>query len=340
MKSLYLSMKMMTNNYREFFKDNPWEGIESGSYPSSARRLYKEDSRFWVSVNAEGNFLFFAEEEGCFEFDIANKLDCLDIRLDQVNDKTRLVCILTDAEMFDKFRTIAKDVAAYSTEYGGLNMFRSVILRIYSWSEFLKPSRSGLGFRELIGFWGELFIFYEYFAKNCGFQNALKAWIGPENKKQDFTFDDVSFEIKTSIVGDDNNLKISSIEQLQKVTINLYLIAFRINESFEYSGLSVTDLVDRCLSLIGNNEALKSEFQHKISEKYGKANYVELGRKFIDINMVTYEISEDFPRIVPDNLPHEKILKVKYTIDGNSLEKHITSKTIREIIENGTATSV
>lgn len=330
----------MTNRYQDFFKDNPWEGIDVGSYPSSARRLYKEDARFWVSVNSEGNYLFFVEENGSFDFDIINRLDCLSIQLDLILDKTRLVCTLTDAEMFDKFRTIAKDVAAYSSEYNGLNLFRSVISRIYSWSEFLKPSRSGLGFRELIGFWGELFIFHSHFVEGFGFEDALKAWIGQENKKQDFTFDDSAFEVKTSIVGDNNDLKISSIEQLQKVTSYLYLIALRINESIELSGLTIADLVDRCISSIEGNDTLKSEFLHKISEKYGKANDTELARKFIDINITTYEVSDDFPRIVPDNLPHDKILKTKYIIDGNSLEKYETSKTLREIADNGIATTV
>lgn len=330
----------MTNRYQEFFKDNPWEGIDVGSYPSSARRLYKEDARFWVSINAEGNFLFFVEENGSFDFDIVNRLDCLSIQLDQISNKTRLVCTLLDAEMFDKFRTIAKDVAAYSSEYGGLNLFRSVIARIYSWSEFLKPSRSGLGFRELIGFWGELFIFHSHFVEGFGFEDALKAWIGPENKKQDFTFGDYAFEIKTSIVGDNNDLKISSIEQLQKVTNSLYLITLRINESLGLSGLTVADLVDKCIALIDEDDALKSEFLHKITEKYGKANDAELARKFIDISITAYEVTDDFPRIVPENLPHEQILKAKYTIDGNSLEKYKASKTLREIVDHGTATTV
>ena len=333
-------MKMMTNKYKDFFKDNPWENIEVGSYPSSARRLYKEDSRFWVSVNAEGHFLFFVEEDGSFEFDILNRLDCLNIQLDQLMGKTRLICTLEDAEMFDKFRTIAKDIASYSSEYGGLNMFRRLISRIYSWSEFLKPSRSGLGFRELIGFWGELFIFYSYFIEYCGYGNALKSWVGPENKKQDFTFDGSAFEIKTSIVGDNNNLIISSVEQLQKITKNLYLVAFRINESIEQSGLTITDLVDKCLFIIGDNEELKCEFLHKISDIYGKANEIEMAKKFTDISITPYEISDDFPRIVPENLPHDKILKVKYTIDGNSLEHYKTSETLKELIEDGTTAAI
>ena len=322
----------MRSNYKEFFKANPWEGIEVGSYPTAARRLYKEDPRFWVSVNAEGNFLFFAEEEGCFELEILNRLECLDIKLEYVANKTRLVCILNEFEMFDKYSTITKDVAAYSSNCIGINMFRSVISRVYSWSEFLKPSREGLGFKDLIGFWGELFIFHKYFVDSHGFKNALNAWVGPENKKQDFTFDDSAFEIKTSIVGDNNHLNISSIEQLQKVTKNLYLISFRINESFELSGLSIQDLVSKCNSVIEDDESLKSNFLHKIYSKYGKANGIELTRKFIDINITTYKITEDFPQIVPSNLPHEKILKVKYTIDGNSLSSYEISETLMELI--------
>lgn len=330
----------MTSNYTDFFKDNPWEDISIGSYPSSARRLYIEDSRFWVSVNSDGSFLFYVEELGFFDFDVLNRLDCLSIHLEHIGNKTRLICILNEVEMFDKFRTIAKDVAAYSSGYSSLNLFRSVISRIYSWSEFLKPSRSGLGFRELIGFWGELFIFLEYFVTSCGPEKALKAWSGPENKKQDFTFDNTAFEVKTKIIGDNNNIKISALEQLQRITDGLYLIVFRINESIDEFGISLDDLVNNFISSIGDNEFLKTAFLQKIVTKYGKARDDELNRKFTDISFNIYEITSEFPRIVPENLPHEKIQKVSYTIDGNALETYEVTTALRELIIDGSTTSV
>ena len=141
-------------------------------------------------------------------------------------------------------------------------------------------------------------------------------------------------------MGGSNDLKISSVEQLQKITSSLYLVALRINESIELSGLTIADLVDRCISSIDGNDFLKTEFLHKIYEKYGKANDSELIRKFVDISMTAYEVSDDFPKIVPENIPHERILRAKYTIDGNSLDEYKTLKGLKEIINHGTSTTV
>lgn len=330
----------MMNSYDEFFKDDPWDRIEIGAFPSTARRLYKEDSRFWVSVNSEGNALFFMEEEGHFDIEAINRLDCLHIQIEHLASKTRLVCELTEQEMFDKFKTIAKDVASFSSGFEKLSFFRAVISRIYSWSEFLKPSRSGIGFRELIGFWGELYAFKTSFVEVLGFPDALKAWVGPENKKQDFTLGSCAFETKTRIVGDNNNLAISSIEQLQKVTDELYLVVERINESDKQSGLTINQLVEDCLKAIDTNELVKADFLHKIASQFGKATEEELNRSFTHLHTLIYVISDEFPKIVPENLPHEKILKAKYVIDGNSLESYLESKSLKELIEHGTSTSI
>lgn len=329
----------MNDRYKDFFKDNPWEGIELGAYPSSARKLYIEDARFWVSRCSKGRFLFFVEESGFHDFDVVNHLDCLDLSLEHVSGNTRLVCSLEDAEMFDKFQTVAKDVASFSKDHTGIILLKRIVARIYSWSEFLKPSRSGIGFRELIGFWGELFIFSKFFVDVCGFENALIAWVGPDNKKQDFTFNNSAFEIKTNIVGDDRGIRISSIEQLQNITSNLYLVVLTINES-DLSGVTLQMLVEKCISATSENEVLKQQFLHKIADKYGKANDAELVRKFVDINLTVYEVSDDFPKIVPENLPHDRILKAAYTIDGNSLENFATVPGLMEILENESATEL
>jgi len=328
-------MMKMTTKFEDFFKDNPWEGIEPGSYPHSARRLYMEDDRFWVSTNDVGNPLFFVEESHLFDFEVLNRLNCLNIKCVQNEKGTRLVCELIEADMFDKFRTITKDVASHSAPYEGRSLFSKVLSRIYSWSEFLKPSRSGLGFRELIGFWGELFIFYKYFFPSKGFENSLSAWVGPEHKKQDFTFDDRSFEVKTLLVGDNNHITISSIEQLQRITESLYLVALRINESLNETGYTVESLVEKCLSKIEDNEALKSEFLHKIASKLGKASAEELNREFTDVDISNYVITDAFPQLTPNNIPHKSILKAKYTIDGNSLEEYKVKESLKDLIGHG-----
>jgi hypothetical protein len=322
----------MTNRFEDFFRDDPWEGIKAGAYPISARRLYMEDDRFWVSVNDNGNPLFYVEENSSFEFEALNRLNCLRIQFAQLENGTRLICELTEADMFDKFRTISKDVAAYSSPYQGKELFSQVVSRIYSWSDFLKPSREGVGFRKLLGFWGELLIFYNEFVSVRGFDDSLKAWVGPENKKQDFTFDNQSFELKTLFVGDSNRINISSIEQLQRVTESLYLVVLQANESLNGLGYTVENLVERCLEKVKNDEALETKFWHKIASTFGKLSEEELNREFMDVNLLVYSVTDEFPRLTPDNSPHKGIINAKYTIDGNSLDSFRESSSLRDLV--------
>lgn len=331
-----------TNRDDAFFRDNPWEGIEPGAYPREARILYKEDSRFWVSVDAKGHYLFFLAESGHFAFEVPKNLEYLELEIEHTRNHTRLVCILTSSDMLDKFQTIAKDIASYSSIYTGFKLFKTAIARIHSWKDFLKPSRTGLGFPELIGFWGELHVFCDYFVKYSNLENALKAWIGPENKKQDFTLGDIALELKTSIVGGPNELKISSIEQLQKITKYFYLAKVRINRCDDQTGASINDLVEKCLSIIKKTgtERQKFDFLNKISSKYSKMDEIEMASKFTSISIDIYNVTADFPRIVPENLPHEKILKAKYVIDGNSLENFMAVESLKEIVHNGSSSAV
>lgn len=331
-----------TNRDDAFFRENPWEGIDSGSYPKEARRLYKEDPRFWVSVDNEGRYLFYVNEIGHFAFEPSNDLECLEIEIEYFNDQTRLACFLTANEMLDKFQTIAKDIASYSSEKTGFKLFKTVIARIHSWKDFLKPSKTGLGFRELIGFWGELHVFYNYFVKYSGIENALKSWIGPENKKQDFTLGNIAIELKTTVVSDANELKISSIEQLQIVTNHLYLAKVIINRCDVQNGKSIDDLVEQCLSIIKEegSERQKFDFLNKISSKYSKIDEFEKASRFTPIDIEVYNVTAAFPRIVPENLPHEKILKAKYVIDGNSLENFLANESLKEIVQYGSSSAI
>ena len=50
------------NGIEEFFNDDPWEHINSPTYPNG-QRLYQKDERFWVSMDAFG-----IRFEGIFKF--------------------------------------------------------------------------------------------------------------------------------------------------------------------------------------------------------------------------------------------------------------------------------
>ena len=58
--------------------------------------------------------------------------------------------------------------------------------QMISWGDFLKPSRKGLTHSEWIGYWGELYVLLFMIHPNYSFHEAVKFWIGPLMKKQDF----------------------------------------------------------------------------------------------------------------------------------------------------------
>ena len=77
----------------------------------------------------------------------------------------------------------------------------------------------------------------------------------------------------------DPKIKISSIEQLEKVTSRLFLLHVMINLSDQNSGKSLQEFVDK-LENTDEIEEKMALFRHKISELYGNATEEQLKKKF------------------------------------------------------------
>ena len=54
-----------------FFNDDPWENITSPVYPNG-QYLYQKDQRFFVSMDASNQIIFFVREIG--KYNIKNPL--------------------------------------------------------------------------------------------------------------------------------------------------------------------------------------------------------------------------------------------------------------------------
>ena len=193
-------MKKM-NSTEEFFMDDPWGAIDKPCYPEG-RRLYLRDERFWVSIDDNHHHLFFVQAPSADVIEPLENVASVQVSIEpQKNGEQRLVCKLTstDKELRDKFSTVAKDIAFHCSGYSGSQLFHKTQERIKSWANFLIPTRTGLSNSELIGLFGELYLLSEYLAPSLGAEESIRAWIGPEGKKQDFTLDNWSIEVKTTI---------------------------------------------------------------------------------------------------------------------------------------------
>lgn len=324
------------NKYDDFFGNDPWESIDEPCYPEG-HRLYLDDDRFWVSMDKDGRILFFIHDNSCGEINPPENL--AGIKIDYIrytNNASRLTCTLTsnDPDLKSKFSIVTKDIVYKCSGLKGAVLFRKVIKLIYSWASFLQPQRNGLSDSEYIGLWGELYTLAEFVMKNYSPIDAMRFWVGPEGKKQDFTFNELSIEVKTSFSSDARKITISSLEQLELITKKLYILHVIANPSDNYQGLSLKDLYEKCKSYVNENLTCELIFLQKISDMYAKASLKQLHSKNLLLSENIYEVTDSFPCLRAKDIP-SSITGVKYDLLISAIRNYESKQSVEEVIKNG-----
>lgn len=330
-------MKRMSST-RDFFMDDPWGSIDRPCYPEG-RRLYLQDERFYVSMNGDRQLLLFVQDIGGEAIKPLENLAGLTVDIERhMNNEFRLVCSLTttEAELEEKFATVAKDIAFHCSGYRGAQLFLKTQERIKSWANFLKPSRSGLSPSEFIGFFGELYVLCEHLIPVAGAEDSVKAWIGPEGKKQDFTLDDLAIEVKTTVSGDQQAIKITSLDQLEKVTSKLYLTRVVTSPATLGEGLSLRDLYERCLQETHHDVALEGLFLQRATPLYGKASESQVNDQFKVVNLSVFDVVDEFPKLTRGNgNVNPSIREAKYEISLEGIASFELKSDLGEILKHG-----
>jgi len=331
-----MKIMTMTNNASEFFLDDPWKLIKEPCYPDG-RRLYLNDERFWVSMDENNQILFFVQDTGAEKIKPLENLAGLHVSIEKFGaGECRLVCRLTSHEpdLVEKFATVAKDIAFHCSSYKGAQLFLKTQERIKSWANFLKPSRTGLTHSEFVGFFGELYVLSEHLMLAIPPDDSVRAWIGPEGKKQDFTFNDSAIEVKTTLSGDQQTIRISSLDQLDKVTSELYLMRIVASPSGDGSGFNLGGLYEKCLEAIGHNVVAEGLFLQKASLLYGEASESQIKDYFVVVNVSIFNVDKNFPKLTRGDVDLA-IRDVKYEIAVGALSDFEVATDVGDIIKNG-----
>jgi hypothetical protein len=326
----------MMNSINDFFNDNPWKDIKVATYPNG-RRLYLKDERFWAAIDDNNRPVFFIHEEGIKARDKITNISGINIDIDVYGDNSsRLVCTLLDSssEIMEKFTTVAKDVAHSCAKYSGKDLLINAKKRILSWSNFLKPDRSGLSDAEFKGFYGELYVFTKILVPNFNSDECLRFWVGTEYKKQDFIVGETAVEIKSSFGGNKNSVIISSLEQLDRNTNHLFLVKLLFNPSKNDIGITLQSMYKECLESFGADLHSRTVFFNKISGYYFSATDAQLKEPLAHISSIIYSVEEGFPCLNSSNTS-SAIESCKYSIDLNQVSQFIKQKSLLEIFEYG-----
>ncbi len=318
-----------------FFREDPWEKIDTPNYPGEALSFYEKDKRMWAAVDADYRLVFFIQIKGKHKPENIDILNGASVSIENYATWSRFVVKLEDIELKDKFIVVTKALAYTLSKENDQNIFSSAKREIKEWSGFLRPDRSSLGREKLIGLWGELYILRNFMIALHPLTDAVRYWIGPRDKKQDFSMTNLAIETKTTMSGDDAIIKISSKEQLEKITEKLYLAQVFINEGNIEEGISIQDFYDDLSRQMTTDLTSQIEFEKKLSRFMNKASESELNQKFIFLNLKIYDVNDNFPKITRAEIGDNAITTVRYSIESNQLGDFLIDRDITDIIQDG-----
>ena len=327
-------MKMSKNI---LWLDKPWDDNDNLSYPHLNKVLYVGNGHCEVSKQGPlGDLIFFVTTKDIIKIDKSKKYKGFSTSMETSRTHTRLICKLYDSSLKKQFTALAKAVAKGTADLEGKFLIEGASRIIQEWSTFFSPSREGLTREEYIGIWGELYILNNEILNIFDPEHAISFWTGSLSKdsdlgKKDFTLNNKELEIKSTMSDGSSDIYISSKDQLDKNTDNLYLLHLFLSESDENNGQSLQELYDSILEKLNLDSSAELDFIDKVKYYIEKADIKQLNNKLCYSKHNLYEVNDRFPCLNSKNvLPG--ITQVKYKISPSSLDSFLIKKSIKEII--------
>lgn len=239
----------------------------------------------------------------------------VDMRLGDTPDRQRLVLTLArhvDADLFQGLcETLIESLREVSDSAKALAI---TLTHLKRWKAFMSGRRTTLSPEQVRGLFAELEMMRSLYTSRLTPPLAVDAWCGADRAQQDFIFGDMAIEVKSLSGRERNSVRISSEDQLETLTSNLYLAVYRLSEMPESGqSISLNELVETTESELDDALALE-EFTRKLSA-YGYAPLHDYDSpRFIVSDLKTYRVIDEFPRLVRSGIPNG-IARLSYDIE-------------------------
>lgn len=230
------------------------------------------------------------------------KLRGLGIAAREDADQTMAVSLhLRVPEDRDVFLRLCEDVLAYS---GAAEERRTSALRLFSrlrrWQSLLGLAKGNeLSEEEMRGLVGELAVLRGPIAGKHGLEAALAAWVAPMRHAQDFVLDRYAIEVKSRVAGARNQVRISSLAQLEVATGALGLVVVELLPVSESDGgKSLNDLVIELLEdAKACGERIFDDAQRRLAEWGYVASRNYDRHRFLVHSISAFSVRDGFPRL-------------------------------------------
>lgn len=321
----------MSNNFT-----SKWDEIlGNGGYSAGRFRVcpdHQLDLFISFSLAGEREFTLECSTAG-FDADAIPIFENMIVQLGNEIGIHSLTLRLTDLALTDLFSIICSDLAeASSAAENAGSAIQIFVNRLDRWAELLRRRRAQeLSFKERLGLMGELSMLV-WAIDDCGVDAplAIRGWRGPDGDTNDIGLNNVRIEVKAQISTQGQSLKISSLDQLDWDGRNLFIAVNRFCPSDV--GVSLSSLSSIVSSKLAASSHGNMEFQRKliVAGYDPDAGYAHDVFKLEKLSV--YRISEDFPRLVPGNVPLG-IIKARYEIACETIKDFlITSSELKALI--------
>lgn len=282
--------------------DDPWAQIVRGSESWVGRRFEGAHilSPFWaVHPNGAPGIVVRDIEASAVPKDLPKPRGiALGVESDGVN-KVTLTMFLQTPEDRDVFQKLCSDIAAYSAVTKDRH---DASVRIFSrlrrWQSLLGLARGQeMSEQELRGLLAELWVLTKQLKPKLGLLGALRAWVAPERHPQDFALPNGVVEVKSRVTGSRPEVQISSLEQLERGHLPLYLMVVELTPvEHGLPSLSLNDVAAGLLIEADSLGVATFELAHRLLADRGYVASTKYDQYCYEIAGVTaFQVGETFP---------------------------------------------
>ncbi|HGN1919393.1 PD-(D/E)XK motif protein [Providencia rettgeri] len=202
-----------------------------------------------------------------------------------------------------------------------------VLTHLKRWRAFLANRYTKLlSFEEIQGLFGELYILRKLYKETLSQLEAVNSWSGINNSHHDFIFGNRAFEVKSLSGRERSSVRISSEDQLESLTNELFLLIVHLNNMPDSDGmLSLNKMVSMIASELTDPESIELFYSKLASISYAPLTEYD-SPCFTVKSYQGYRVSDQFPRLIRSTLP-SGITKLSYDLKLESIAPFLCDKT-------------
>jgi hypothetical protein len=174
----------------------------------------------------------------------------------------------------DIFHRLCQDVIHYTSGISDKAAATAgIFLRLRRWQSMLGVAAGReLSEREVRGLIAELWVMRDLLEPRIGFWNAFQSWVAPSRHPQDFAASSGLLEIKARLAGSRQEVRISSLEQLDLTQLPLHLLVVELAPSDNPAVLlSLNEMTD---VMVSKSAPLGTTYERAVCEAIARTGYV------------------------------------------------------------------